>query len=273
MALSVSVAAAQPLEEAGRLYQRTEYRTALSILKQQPRTAAALFLEGRCWYHLGDFKQSVEALEKAVMGEPRNSLYVNWLGRAWGRRAEKANVFLAPGYAVKARDAFERAVQLNGRNLEALNDLFQYYIEAPGIMGGGVDKAKGLLAKIKAVDEADFHSALAQLAGKRKDHATEETELRLAVKAAPDRPGKTADLARFLARRGRNSESDAVLDEALRRSPEDRGLIFARAEIWIQGRRNQQGARKLLSRYLTLPLTPDDPSRDEARKLLNKIGG
>jgi hypothetical protein len=35
-------------------------------------------------------------------------------------------------------------VQLNPRNMDALSDLFEYYLEAPGFMGGGLDKAAGV---------------------------------------------------------------------------------------------------------------------------------
>jgi tetratricopeptide (TPR) repeat protein len=276
LALMLAVTAAgqgQPLEQAERLYQRTEYKAALALLKQQPRTAPVLYLEGRCWYHAGDFKQSVEALEKAVAADGRNAGYVNWLGKAWGRRAEQANIFRAAGFAGRARDAFEKAVELDPRRLEALNDLFQYYIEAPGIMGGGVDKAQSLLAKIKAVDTADFHTAQAQLARKRKDFAAEEAELRRAIAAAPNRPGKTADLARYLAQRGRSKESDALFAEAAHRWPEDKGLTFAHAETLVESKRDFESARKLLTRYLSMPLTPDDPSREDARQLLKRAGG
>ena len=36
---------------------------------------------------------------------------------------------------------FEKSVELDGKNLEAINDLFSYYLEAPGFLGGGLDKA------------------------------------------------------------------------------------------------------------------------------------
>lgn len=263
----------QTTDQAERLYKATEYRAALEELKRHPRTAAALFLEGRCLFHLGDFKQSAISLEQAIASDKGNSVYVNWLGKALGRRAESANVFRAPGLAVKAKDAFERAVALDGRNIKALNDLFQYYFEAPAIMGGGVDRARSLVPKIMAADVADSHSALAQLAGKRRDYTAQESELRLAMKAAPDRPGKVADLAAFLARRGRRGEADQLYAEAFRRWPANAGLMYSRASLMVELKQDIAQARTLLKRLLALPLTPDDPSRQDARKLLKRAGG
>jgi tetratricopeptide (TPR) repeat protein len=259
--------------EAERLYQQTQYQAALAILKQQTQTPAVLFLTGKCWYYAGDFKKAIETFEKAVAADPRSATYQNWLGKAWGRRAENSNVFQAPGFASRAREAFEKAVALDSTHLESLNDLFQYYLEAPGLLGGGLDKARGLLPRIKQADPAEYHSALAQIAEKTKDHTAAETQLRLAASLAPRLAGKAADLARFLARRGRDKEADAAFAEAARRWPDDRGLVFAQAEVYIQGKRNTERARTLLARYLTMPLTPDDPPRQDAEKLLKQAGG
>ncbi len=268
-----AVAAYAQSADAERLYQQTHYQAALAILKQQPQTPAVLFLTGRCWYYAGDFKKAVGTFEKAVAADPRNATYQNWLGKAWGRRAENANVFQAPGFASRAREAFEKAVALDSAHLEALSDLFQYYLEAPGLLGGGLDKARGLLPRIKQADPAEYHSALAQIAEKTKDYSAAETQLRHAASLAPRLAGKAADFARFLARRGRDKEADAAFAEAARRWPDDKGLVFAQAEVYVQGKRNTGRARTLLARYLTMPLTPDDPPRRDAEKLLKQAGG
>jgi hypothetical protein len=50
-------------------------------------------------------------------------------------------------------------------------------------------------------------------------------------------------------------------------------LLFDRAEIYIHSGRNLETARSLLKQYLSKPLTPDDPPRQEAEKLLKVAGG
>lgn len=257
-------------EQAERLYRQTNYHGALEILKHQPQTAPVLFLSGRCLYYEGDYKQAVRSLERATAADPRNASYQNWLGKAWGRRAETANIFQAPGFANRAREAFERAVAIDSAYMEALEDLFQYYLEAPGFLGGGLDKAEGLLPRIKQTDAAEYHAAKAQIAEKTKDYSSAEAQLRRAVSIAPR---KLVDLARFLARRGRVKEADAVFADAARVVPDSKERLFAQAEVYVETKRNPEEARRLLSRYLSMPLTPDDPPRQEAEKLLKKIGG
>jgi len=50
-------------------------------------------------------------------------------------------------------------------------------------------------------------------------------------------------------------------------------VIYARADTYIEQGRNLAAARKLLKRYLEAQLTPDDPPRAEAEKLLKKASG
>ena len=75
---------------------------------------------------------------------------LNWLGRAYGRRAETSNPFTAPGYASKARQMFEKSVALDPSNKEATGDLLDFYLEAPGFMGGGYEKAEALVKADRA---------------------------------------------------------------------------------------------------------------------------
>ena len=86
---------------------------------------------------LGEFKKAQEYFEKAIAADPGNSVYHHWLGKAYGRRAETSSFITAPGFASKARQSFEKSITLDPRNKEALSDLFEYYVEAPGFLGGG----------------------------------------------------------------------------------------------------------------------------------------
>lgn len=271
---SLAVQAQEPaVAQAERLYRKTDYAGALGTLKNQPRTPAALFLEGRCLYYLFDFKAAVETFEKLTQAEPRSGPYMNWLGKAWGRRAENSNVFQAPGFASRAREAFEKAVALDPSHKDSLEDLFQYYMDAPGMLGGGLDKAQKLLPLIQKADPPGYHTALAQIAEKTRDYGTAEAQLKQAAMAVPRLAGRMVNLARFLARRGRVKEAEAVFSEVAKVAPDDRERLFAQAEVYIEAKTNQAEAKKLLSRYLSLPLTPDDPPRQDAEKLLKKLGG
>src|SRR5262249_27510490 len=104
-----------------------------------------------------------------------------------------------------------------------------------------------------------------------KQDGPAEQALRRAVELEPKSPGRLIDLAKFLAQHGRQSESDALFAQAAKLGPDSPEWLFARAEVYIQQKRNLDDARRLVQRYMTSSLTPDNPSREEARKLLNKI--
>jgi len=264
----------QELKLAENLYQHTEYEAALRLLRAQPPSAEAFLLMGKCDMMLGDFRKATDAFEKSVAADPKNSDYLLWLGRSWARRAETASPLMAPMNASKARGYFERAVELNtdAKNHDAMDDLFDYYVNAPGFLGGGFDKAEALAERIERVDPAQGHCDRAEIARRRKEIGRAEQELRRAVQLAPHEVGHFVDLALLLARQGRIQESDEVLDQAARTAPGNPRLLYGRARVYIETHRNLGQAKKLLEQYLRFDLTPDDPSREEAKKLLKQAG-
>ena len=271
--ISALLAASPAAEEARRLYQRTEYGGALKVLETAPaaeKNGPVYDLIGRCYFMQGEFKKASEAYEKALAAEPANSQYAHWLGKAYGRRAETSSPFSQLGLASKTRQAFEKAVQLNPRNAEAMNDLFEFYLQAPGFLGGGLDKASALAQRIAALDAAEGHWAQARIAEKRKESGAVEVQLRRAVEVAPMQVGRLVDLAKFLAKQGRHQEAEQTFQQAERVAPDHPRLLFDRAETYVRSGRNLEAARALLKQYLSKPLTPEDPSRAQAEKLLKE---
>ena len=90
----LAFAAPADLERARELYQQTEYEQVLCLLEASRDKGPATYeLIGKAHYGLENFKRASDALERAVAGDPTNSIYVDWLGKAFGRRA----VEQAPG--------------------------------------------------------------------------------------------------------------------------------------------------------------------------------
>jgi tetratricopeptide (TPR) repeat protein len=260
--------------KARTLFEKTDYPASAKVLESiKDRSGSDWNLLGRNYFMMGDYKRATEAFETATRLEPSVSAHWHWLGRTFGRRAEVSTFLTAPGYASKARQNFERAVQLDPRNQEALNDLFEYYLQAPGFLGGGLDKAEGLIEKIGALDPAERHWAIARLAEQRKDFKTAEAQLRRSFEAAPKQIGRAIDLAVFLAKRGRTQESDVMFDAAQKISPNHPAYLWQRANSLIEQKRNLPEAQKLLRQYLTSQVNPDDDHKQEARKLLSQMSG
>jgi tetratricopeptide (TPR) repeat protein len=274
LAAVVVYGAGAEVDHARRLYNRTDFEQSLKILNSiADKDAAAYELMGRNYYMQSEFKKASEAFEKALAEQPANSEYALWLGRAHGRRAENATPFTAPSQATKARQYFEKAVALDPRNVEALADLFEYYLEAPGFLGGGMDKAEKVAKQLAELEAGEGHWARAKMAEKRKDYALAEEQWRKAIEASPKQVGRLIDLARFLAKQGRMPEAEQNLAKADKLAPENPKLIFAKADIYIKHKVNLEVAKDLLKRYINSNLTPDDPPKAQAEKLLRQVQG
>ncbi len=271
--IPVSLPAATPeWTRANNLYQRTEYLQSLAALHPASKDAATLQLMGQNFFMLGEYKKASDAFEKAAALDPTNARLIHWLGRAYGRRAETANPLAAPGEASKTRQMFEKAVQLDPTNKDALGDLLDYYLDAPGFLGGGVQKAEMLAQMILKTDPAEGHYAQGLVDVKKKEFSAAEEQFRRAVVLAPMQVGHVLVLARYLANHDHVNESDALFEQAARMDPKNPKVMFDRAAAYIKQNRNPETARKLLEQYLQSPLTPEDPPRGRAEALLKKLG-
>ena len=270
----VANATGADLSEARKLYHSTDFERSLKVLQEiSSKDAAAYELIGRNYYMLTDYKKATEALEKAVSLEPANAGYTLWLGRAWGRRAETSSPFTAPGHASRARQYFEKAVQLSPMNLDAQSDLFEYYLEAPGFLGGGMEKAQATAVQLGKISPAEGQWAEAKIAEKRKEAGSAEAHLRRAIELAPQQVGRFIDLARFLVKQGRFQEADQSFARAAKVAPNSPKLIFAQAETYVKAKHNLTVARELLKQYMSIDLTAEDAPKSEAARLLRQAQG
>jgi tetratricopeptide (TPR) repeat protein len=275
LSLSCALWAAGPeYDQARKLYNLTEFDQSLKILQANPaKRRRGLRFDRPQLLHAGRFQEGYRSSGKAVAAEPGNSEFNLWLGRAYGRRAETSSLFTAPGHASKARQYFEKAAQLNPRNLEAQSDLFEYYLEAPGFLGGGFEKAAATAEQIARINPAEGHWAQARLDEQRKEFSSAEEQLRRAIELTPHQVGRLIDLARLLAKQGRMEEAEQSFARAEAIAPDSPKVLFAKADVYIKAGKNLNVAKDLLKRYLSLALTPEDPPRSQAEKLLKQLQG
>jgi len=111
-----------------------------------------MFAQGIDLYETDKYKQARDIFENLVKLDSENSVYYHWLGKSYGRIAETAPWLTAISMAKKTRKAFEKAVELDNTNINALIDLKEYYLNAPGFLGGSRKKAEDIdktLGKLK----------------------------------------------------------------------------------------------------------------------------
>jgi tetratricopeptide (TPR) repeat protein len=139
--------------------------------------------EGRAALSQGQLSPAVTLLEKTVAEQPENAEAHYQLGVAYGRLAEKANMFRRYSLAAKTRHEFERAVELAPDDLDARLALVEFYTMAPGFLGGDEGKAFRQAAEIESRDQALGRRAVAfvQSHGKIPIESEEHARARDAV--------------------------------------------------------------------------------------------
>lgn len=164
--------------------------------------------------------------EKAVAAEPNVGLYHLWLGNAVGQQAGSASKIKQPFMARRIRAEFEKAIELDPTLLDARDGLIQFYLQAPGFMGGSPAKALEQQREIAKRDVVRGHLSAATIAWHGRDTVATERALLAAVAAAPDSINTVIALAQRQAAWGRTSASFATLNGFLSRHPTDVAIRF-----------------------------------------------
>lgn len=262
LALSVPMfAAADPPKDlltAGRV------DDAIQALQQQinhtATDAESYNLLCRAYFMIDDWDHGIAACERAVNLDPKNSLYHLWLGRIYGEKADKAGFLSAAGLAKKVRSEFERAVQLDPNAWQARTDLAEFYLEAPGIVGGGKDKARAQADAIAALNPAIAHWVTGRIAEKNKDNAAAEREYRAAIDASQGGAHAWLNLALFYRHTNRIDEMEQAL-RTMESRPLDRpeSLMDGGSIVLRSGHDYALGVR-LVRQYLSSATVEEGPA-------------
>tara|TARA_R110000782_G_scaffold86887_3_gene168314 strand:+ start:6987 stop:7505 length:519 start_codon:yes stop_codon:yes gene_type:complete len=109
------------------------------------------FKSGLAHYEDEKYSEAIKKLELAVEIEPQVAEYHHILAKSYGREAERTNWFKAVNYAKKTLVHLEIAAELDSQNIDILDDLRDYYREAPGFLGGDAEKANKVEDLIKNI--------------------------------------------------------------------------------------------------------------------------
>jgi tetratricopeptide (TPR) repeat protein len=255
--LAIAAQAPQDLLAAGRVDQ------AVQVLERQIQaapTAESYNFLCRAHFELGAWDAGIPACEKAAELAPANGLYHLWLGRIYGEKADHISFFRAAGLAKKVHVEFERAVEFAPNSWEARTDLAEFYLEAPGIVGGSEDKARVQAEQIAQLNPAMSHWVKGRLAEKNKDAPAAEQEYRAAIDVSHGGARAWLNLAGFYSHTSRFDDMDHAL-RTLESSPLDHpGALVDGAGILMRTRRDPPLAIRLLRRYIASSTVEEAPA-------------
>jgi tetratricopeptide (TPR) repeat protein len=233
----------------------------LSPLAQPGGRPEAYNLKCRVEYSLEQWDQAAKDCEQAVKLDGRSSDDHLWLSRALGAQASRASFLSAFKLAKRVRAEMEEAVRLDPRSGEALADLGEYYFTAPGVVGGGIDKAEGVAAQLDKIDPNRAHELRGRIAEQKKDYGSAEREIKQALTASAHPAFQWMTLAGFYRRRERWTEMEAAVRSGQNAAERDKRAIVALyngAALLIQTKRDPARAAKMLEEYLAGSVKSED---------------
>jgi tetratricopeptide (TPR) repeat protein len=227
------------------------------IIAADPGNSNAHQLLCRVYYAEDLAEPAIHECEQATDIASNSSANHMWLGRAYGLKAENAGPFTGLSLAKKVRLSFERAAELDPTNVPASSALGEFYIAAPALVGGGLDKAERLAAQLQRIAPAAAHRLAAMIAEKRKDLPTAEAEFRKAV-AEGHHPNAWVDLGNFYQRQNQPDKAVIALQSALDADRTHDANLMDIASILTDAHRSPDLAEKVLRLYLASAAKSED---------------
>ena len=275
LALRLASQTSAPLDSAQHLFLNGQADAAIRavnvLLSANPANADAHNLLCRVHFAEERWDAAVSECERAANLEPKNAIFQLWLGRAYGEKAEHSSWFTAIGFAKKTRNAFEKAVELDPRIVEAHSDLSEYYIEAPGFLGGGTDKAAAQANIVEKIEPATAHWIRARIAEHQNRNSDAEGEYNKALQVGHNPARRLFDLASFYRRVNRLTDLESTIQKSAQENVKNDSTLVDSAALLLRVNRNLPLAATLLRRYIDQGTRSEDAPVFQAQHLLGQI--
>jgi tetratricopeptide (TPR) repeat protein len=263
--------------EAGRqAYEASDYGKAAQLLQEaaakNPQNSEIQLLLAKTYYETQQHDAAIASAEKAVALEPQNSVFHEWLGRTYGEKAEHAGMISGMSLAKKTRKEFDTAVRLDERNFSARQALIEYDCSAPGIVGGGEDKARPHIAKLAEMDVAEGHYAAGNCRRQKKDFAEADAEFTKALDSHPKSINLIYDIGDYAVKHNQPQRLIAVANEGEQVASSDPRGKYYRAVALVMTKQRAGEAERLLREYLQrAPTRNTFPHPRDAHEWLGRL--
>jgi len=174
-------------------------QVARAISGSKDQDAETLYLLSKLKQAFRKHDEALQLAEDAVKANPNKAAYHLQLAGVLSEDINNAGLFKKMSLARRVHSELETALKLEPRNTDCLFGIMTYYEQAPGIVGGGKDKAHQVAEEIGRIDASMGYLAQARLAREEKQTDKLEGLYLNAVKADPRNFGALIALASFYA--------------------------------------------------------------------------
>ncbi|WLI87922.1 tetratricopeptide repeat protein [Massilia sp. R2A-15] len=220
-------------------------RIANAKLAQDPANPEAIAAKVEAILPAGRYDEAAKLGEQCIAAHPQVSNCHLWFGNALGSKALSGGMMSMIGSAGTIRDAFKKAVELDPQNVGARMSLLTFYMQAPGIAGGGSGKAHTLAAQTAAINPDAARVMQARLdASDDKVAKAEAAVLAMPVSANDDVADAQRDLINNLGfnylSEKKYADSERLYREALRRFPDNDVAVYGLARVHQEQGRHRE---------------------------------
>lgn len=272
LALFPAALFAQSMQKARTLYESGKPAEAEKLLKaiddDSKEYAEAQYYLGRIAYDKKEYSDASGYFEEATEANEKNPDYFEWLGNTYGMIAKDANVVRQGFLAPKMKAAWEKAVALDPKNIDARLSLIEFYMQAPGFMGGSVEKAVETARQIIRLDAARGHQALGNVYD--RDKKTAEAEKEYIAMVAADAKYQPV-LVNFYLIKAEYDKAFKLVDAELQKHPDDMPLLYQYAKLCALSGKNLDRGEQYLKKYFTYTPKQNEPSHAGAYMRLGMI--
>ncbi len=264
---------AQPkIDQAKILYEQGKYDQVIKLLsnvsEKDADYAASRYYLGRVAFDKKEYDEASDYFEEAVDTNNKVADYHNWLGNTYGTIAQNSNMIKKGMLAPKMKKAWENAIALDSKNLDARTSLIQYYLQAPGFMGGSVDKAKEVAKQIIGLNAAEGHRQMGNVYMNEKKTTEAEKEFLEMVKADPN---YISALANFYMGQKQYEKAFTLFEDALKKTPGDYVSIYQIGKTAALSGQKLDRGEECLKKYLAHMPLHNEPSLAGANMRLAQI--
>jgi len=227
--------------------------------KESSSEARTAFECGRAAHNAGKTDEAASCFERAVALDPTSSLYQMWLGHAYSRQLSTAGFLRKPFIARRCGEAYNMAVKLDPTSIDAAEARLDFFLGAPGIVGGGIDKARAEAARLATLDAYRGGMATARIAEHEKQWPEAERLYRSLMADYPDRTAAVDALVTILQNAQRFDQAFTIVDDRLARHPDETASLYNLGRLAAVTGQHLARGEVAMRRFLAL--TTADPVR------------
>jgi tetratricopeptide (TPR) repeat protein len=197
------------------------------------------------------FDEALKQAEAQVASNSNSAEAFYWLGAVNGRLAQTSGIFSKLGYAKAVRKAFDRAAELDPKQIEARMGLIQFHLQAPGLAGGDEDLVPALVQQISAIDVGAGYRAQALVKQVADDQAGAEVLYRKALTHNPADVDALTTMVSLLTTAKKVADAEVLVNAALAKEPNNQKIQYQKAKCAALGGNDPAAGLAIVDSILT----------------------